>query len=114
MRQMPAPGALTLWLDEMVAAKGSRYLRDTLKILERDARQYSEEVFEEALQSCRGFKVFNANQLMHVAETIRKREGEPVRQNAPDLSDINVQTLSCEVTVERSSISTYDKILEAI
>ena len=114
MRQMPAPGALTLWLDEMVAAKGSRYLRDTLKILERDAWQYSEKVFVEALQSCRGLKVFNANELMHVAETLRKRKGEPVGQKPLNLPDINADTASYEITVERSSISTYDKILEAI
>ena len=114
MQNAPCQEVLDQWMDEFIAAKGSRYLRDNLKIIEREAWQYSADVVKEACHKCRELKVFNACELMKVAETIRKSRREPKKQRTPDLTDINHEMPDLEITVERSQISTYEKIMEAV
>ena len=110
--QLPEVKSLCDWKNGLVATKGTRYLRDNFKVIARDAWQYSGPVLEEACLKCIELGVFNAHRLLEVAESMRILHKEPRMQPPVDLSGITLHLKPGEIHVEKSNITTYQKILD--
>lgn len=108
----PEVKSLSKWKDGLISKKGRRYLRDNFLIIERYAWQYSATVLEETCCKCIEMHVFNAKIMMEVAEAIRIQRKEEKRQKLVNLSEFEAHLKPEEISVEKSNISTYQKILD--
>lgn len=109
---LPEVKSLSEWKEGLISQKGSRYLRDNFRIIDRDAWKYSGTTLEEACHKCVELKVFNAHQMLEVAESLRILRKEPLRQRPVDMSEFKNHLKPEEIKVEKSNISTYQEILD--
>lgn len=107
---LPSIDEAPLWLDRMGADK-KRYMRDNLRVLERESYKYDAETLAYAIRTCAEAGVYNARTLMEVAEGERMRCKKPLLSR-PFKTETDRQPDHLKDTEpEKSEISTYDNII---
>ena len=95
-----------LFLADLAADK-PRYYRKNLQLIIRSMEDYSRDTLREAILTCLDRRVYNAKVLMEVAESVRKRNGEPPRavkvpsgaQQAPHCDAAAIQPQKTDISV---------------
>lgn len=105
---LPENEIIAAYLCEMRADK-TRHYRDNLKFVQRAAKTYSCATLVEAFEKCRECRVYNAQSLMAVAETLRISKGEA--KNEPDI-DLAAQTSlpDIDMTPDKTDINSFEKL----
>ena len=100
---------VSLFLADLAADK-PRYYRKNLQHIIRAMDDYTPDTLREAMLTCIDRRVYNARVLMEVAESIRRRKGEPPRVAVSRAAD--PQTAHCDpaaIQPQKADISTYSK-----
>lgn len=77
LAMLPVIPEASAWLDSMEADK-KRYMRDNLRVLERESHKYDADTLTYALKTCIEAGAYNARMLMDVAEGERIRRKKPL------------------------------------
>ena len=93
---LPSGAEVDAYLAQLRQSKGRNY-RDNLLVIRRRKDKYSEATMLDAINACLEAKIFNANDLMQVAETIRMRKDE--------------QPLECAIVIQAATGGTYADII---
>lgn len=109
---LPPIEEAAIWLDRMEADK-KRYMRDNLRVLERESYRYDSDTLTYALRVCLEARVYNARMLMDVAEGERIRRKKPLLARPLDMEGTLPEGMVGSSTPERSDISTYDNIIKS-
>ena len=107
---LPPIAESTLWLDSMEADK-KRYMRDNLRVLEREIHKYDVETLTYALKTCIEAGAYNARMLMDVAEGERIRCKKPLLSRHFEMKANQRHDTVRSAEPEKSDISTYDDII---
>ena len=100
---------VSLFLADLAADK-PRYYRKNLQHIIRAMDDYTPDTLREAMLTCIDRRVYNARVLMEVAESIRRRKGEPPRVAVSRAAD--PQAAHCDpaaIQPQKADISTYSK-----
>lgn len=108
---LPANEDVRQWMESMREERG-RYFRDSLKAIERQCWQYTPETLETAFTRCLELGVYNANVVMEIAESERRLLGLPRLERPVDMEGHGRDAAAADMTPQRSSISTYQDILD--
>jgi transposase len=108
---LPRTDNASLWIEKAQANK-KRYIRDTLKVIEKKSVQYTSDTMSLAIDKCIDLNVYNANTLMEVAEAIRIKKREAKVTPEICYESTNVKADSYTDKLEKSKMSTYEDIIQ--
>lgn len=108
---LPAIPEAPAWLDSMEADR-KRYLRDNLRVLERECPKYDADTLTYALRTCTGVGAYNARMLIGVAEGERIRRKKPLAAHLTEMKAHPQDATVRSDEPEKSDISTYDNIIK--
>ena len=100
---------VSLFLADLAADK-PRYYRKNLQLIIRSMDDYSRQTLREAILTCLDRRVYNAKVLMEVAESVRKRKGEPPRAvKAPSGTQQEPHRDAAAIQPQKTDISVYSQ-----
>ena len=100
---------VSLFLADLAADK-PRYYRKNLQLIIHAMGDYSARTMREAILTCLDRRVYNGKMLMEVAESIRKKNGEPPRAAATEPSPQGAPRGDASaIQPEKTDISTYSQ-----
>lgn len=105
---LPQNGTIDAYLGEMRSDK-ARHYRDNLKFVQRAAKAYSAATLIEAFEKCRECRVYNAQSLMAVAETLRISKGEAKKEPGAEMPT-QASLPDIDMTPEKTDINTFEKL----
>lgn len=111
LAMLPDIPEASVWLDRVEADK-KRYMRDNLRVLEREIHKYDAETLTYALRTCIGAGAYNARMLMDVAEGERIRRKKPLLGRTFEIPAASKPDSVRGAEPEKSDISTYDDIIK--
>lgn len=93
-----------------LAADKPRYYRKNLQLIIRSMDDYSQDTLRKAILTCLDRRFYNAKVLMEVAESVRKRNGEPLRvAKAPSGTQQAPRRDTAAIQPQKTDISVYNQ-----
>lgn len=105
---LPNAECIIAYLAELRADK-TRHYRDNLKFIQRAAKTYKTETLVEAFASCLESRIYNAQSLIAVAETIRLRKKEQKLQESAPLPEVATMP-TIDMIPEKTDINTFNRL----
>lgn len=107
---LPSDAVIRQYMAEMRTDRGRHY-RDNLKFMKILAQRYESATITDAVIRCMECRIYNAQHLVDVAESLRRIKGEEARQepvsmtSAPDVPDM-------EAAPEKTDIRTFEHFFQ--
>lgn len=105
---LPQDQVVDVYLAEMRKDK-SRHMRDNLKFILKRYWKYTGNTLVEAILKCHEAEVYNAKQLMEVAESIRINKKEPLLEEPTVITDLPTASTS-NMIPEKTDITSFEKL----
>ena len=105
---LPADEVITDYLAQMRKDRGRHY-RDNLKYMKMLGQKYEGPLIVEAVTRCRECRVYNAQSLTEVAESLRKIRGGKLRQPAISITSADLAATT-DATPEKTDIKTFEPL----
>jgi hypothetical protein len=98
------------YLDSMHKLK-PRYFRDTLSTLLKKCTLYTPQTMRSALETCRAKEIYNFRLLLDTIESIRQRNGEPLKQVVTQSqASTHSEIATPSITPDKTDIHTYSAL----
>lgn len=105
---LPDDSVVTEYMAQMRKDRGRHY-RDNLKFMKKLGQSYENEIIIEAVTKCQECRIYNAQALTDVAESLRKIKGDKLKQPSVSISTSCIAQ-QMDATPEKTDIKSFEAL----